>query len=88
MDRFVEIIERGKQAGDPATRSHRGRHRTHHVVERRIIESGGIEMPDTWPRHPGFVLDGLRPPGALSGSPTSTASRPGAEVNQDWQQLR
>ena len=63
MDRFVEIIERGRQAGAL---------RDDLVVEdigpiqwsnARIIEAGGTMTPDAWRRHLGFVLDGLRGPG-------------------------
>ncbi len=63
MDRFVEIIERGRRAGAL---------RDDLVVEdigpilwsnARIIEAGGTMTPDAWRRHLGFVLDGLRGPG-------------------------
>jgi AcrR family transcriptional regulator len=62
MDRFVEIIERGKRAGVLR----------HDLVvddigpimwsNARIIEASGTEMPDAWRRHLGFILDGLRTP--------------------------
>jgi AcrR family transcriptional regulator len=60
MDRFVEVIERGRRAGAL---------RDDLVVEdigpilwsnARIIEAGGAMTPDAWRRHLGFVLDGLR----------------------------
>ena len=63
MDRFVEIIERGRRAGAV---------RDDLVVEdigpilwsnARIIEAGGTMTPNAWRRHLGFVLDGLRGPG-------------------------
>lgn len=62
MDRFVEIIERGKRAGVL---------RDDLVVDdigpimwanARIVEASGT--PDAWRRHLGFVLDGLRTPDA------------------------
>ena len=60
MDRFVEIIERGRRAGvvrDDFTIDDVGPIMWSNA---RLIEAGSTDNPGAWRRHLGFVLDGLR----------------------------